>query len=125
MKNATKSPNAPKTAAAKAAAGTCMSKLSNTAGCLVDCKQGQIVLKLSSVNGTGVILSGTYGGAAVTVNSPTQITFTVKAGVNNLVLQYAIVAGDVGALFEDCDAKTAWDKNVNNTVLAVAYTVCA
>jgi len=115
-------------APATAATGECLSKASTTPGCRMDCKNGQIVLKLTSVNGTAVIVAGDFAGTPVTITSPTEITFTINMqpkGIKNLNLQYAIASGDVGTLSEDCPAKTVWDNNVNNTALAVAYAVCS
>ena len=103
--------------------GGCQSKRSLTPGCLVDCKVGPITLKLTSTNGTVVIVAADYGGTPVTTTA-TQINFTVTAGIKNLIVQFAVPAGDIGTLAEDCGAKTVWDNNINASI-PVPYAICA
>jgi hypothetical protein len=111
-------------AGAAASAVPCNSKNSITPGCHVDCKAGPITLSLKSTNNTANIVAADYGGTAITITSPTSITFTVKTGVFNLTVSYAITPGDIGTLFEACANQTVWDNNVDTTGV-VPYAVCS
>ena len=113
---------------AKAAAGACKSRVSNTAGCMLDCSVGDINLALQAVPNMGTvrIVSAEYPpGTAVTFTA-TTINFSVKAGVQDLVVGYFFApASSRAKLVESCDNQTVWDSNINSTMAVARYTVCA